>query len=646
MSRFRDSVLSLGPVLFHDYRLGRAHDLSPSGLAHAYAGGEYRRRPQGEAYVASVGTPGAVVVADTGAGDPTRLTSGTLLLFGDELNPTAMSGFQRLLSKRDAGGTAYDLLVDGAAGVFSWYDGVALRTTAAVDRRLQMVAVPFAHGATPTLYGDGTTISRVFSGTIQATGYGADLQIGRYYSGSSYLARGLYLAALLPVQLTTTELNALYVQWGLEAPSYGGPTRDHRIMPVCSHPALTAQYGRARTSTQWIDVSGHGNHATIDESVTESDRCLGNAPLKMPGRGVLCAVAHPATLDPLQGTIATWVRASNLGRFMAFAHSLHLGANRLYMYSHPGLGGADIRARLGTSAAFASGVITQPNEEYLCGIDWNNGNAELYVDGELTATSSYAGLSTFANDFCIGALTGFTVNSVHGETYLFNKPIGAAEHKKLYLEGAHRRTLVIPREYRPVTPTTITAPGHVGPWHLLTGSAEYTDDGERRRLVAVGATDATLAGGAGFGSYRFAMEKGADPNGTLVMFIASAPYEILRGPNQQGYVLAFSNAEAIQMLSSNAGAFALLGATATGYVANNTRYVCQVTRYAGGRLKAWIMGGAYTDWTLALDVTAGGTLLSYTEGKAVAVEIDAGDCVDSVEVRRGSMSPWEWDAAA
>ncbi len=630
MSAFHDCLVDLGAVLLHDYRYGHAHDLSPSGLTSTYAGGQYRRRPAGEGYVAAAGTPGAIVVADTGAGDPLRLTEGTLMVFGDELNPSLIQSDERLISKHDAGGTNYELMMDSGSDIFQWYDGVNTRSTAVVDARLSSVAVPFSHGGTPTLYGDGGDVVEAFSGVIQAVADDADLQIGRLYTGSAHLTRALHAVTIFPTQLTPGDIAETYAQWLLSRPP-GAPRR--RLWSIPRHPLAVAQYGGTRT----LGEDANGNDAiVVGEGVTESNELLERG-VRFPGK-TSSYLRAPAVLDMAAGTVAGWVRTDDTGAFVLIGHvRLAPVDSRVYAYSFGG--GAVITGQLGTSALMTSGIVAQPNTDYYVSLRWDASDGYLDVNGVQVATEPVSGMNA-SLPIPLGALPSFAYESVVGQVELLTSCLTEAEVRSRYLLGARKVLVEHPRYEYPEMPDSLADPAHIGPHVNTSGSHWWLDDGAGRYLKCDLTGNTYLPQHAAFGTWRLTFNIATATSALRIGFIQLGGRTAVLGAGVTCYYLyILPSSSRIQLVRVISGAVTSLANITTVPMSAGTDYCLHITRGAGGAFTIWIEGGAYTEPTEILTATD----LGVVESRRAVFDLERFDVIRDFEVLQGDMTPQEYD---
>jgi len=162
------------------------------------------------------GTPISVVLGYRGASFPLitsletvadssnlRLTTGTVIVFGNFNSQTAT---ETLVSKKDAGGTMYDLYLNATQLVFS--DGTNNRTITTSLNNKRCIGVTFATGGTPIGYVDGLSIGN-FSGAVTIAADDAPLILGNIYSGSQNSQNTIADVLLCSRVLTASEMAAV-----------------------------------------------------------------------------------------------------------------------------------------------------------------------------------------------------------------------------------------------------------------------------------------------------------------------------------------------------------------------------------------------------------------------------------------------------
>jgi hypothetical protein len=135
------------------------------------------------------------------------------------------------------------------------------------------------------------------------------------------------------------------------------------------------------------------------------------------------------------------------------------------------------------------------------------------------------------------------------------------------------------------------------------------------------------------GSYEIEVYK-ADVSWPLMQFIATAP-AAYSDAAQNGYLLEIRGNETVSLGKIVAGVLTYPFSTSSGYVAHSTRYKFRITRRTDGLITFYIIGGAFTEWTVinsATDTTAMSS--SYS-----VLDMDAGDRIYLDRQYLGTVDP-------
>lgn len=185
-------------ALYHDYRSGRLYDWSGNG------NNGTTLAPFTKTGLKCTTTTHNVLVGDTLT---TQLTQGTLLLLAD-FETFSATVVKRLISKRDAGGTNYDLqAVDTGINL---YDGTSTRFLGATVNGSKCIAVNFSNGTTAEGFINGVSKGN-FSGASAIAVDDATLQIcNGAINTASYMDSVAKAAVILSRKLTATEHARIY----------------------------------------------------------------------------------------------------------------------------------------------------------------------------------------------------------------------------------------------------------------------------------------------------------------------------------------------------------------------------------------------------------------------------------------------------
>jgi hypothetical protein len=183
-------------VLYHDYRSRSAIDHSGNGNGGTLSNTCWRSQS-----VCFPSTDSAVRVNDSAE---LQLTTGALVILG---NFTKQTKTTRLISKRDAGGTNYQLSLITSGLRLS--DGVANRDISFSVSNNTLIGVNFADTETAEAFIDGPSIGN-FVGTSSITVDDAQLDIGNDYNDNENSENPFSAALICNRKLTAQEHSDLY----------------------------------------------------------------------------------------------------------------------------------------------------------------------------------------------------------------------------------------------------------------------------------------------------------------------------------------------------------------------------------------------------------------------------------------------------
>lgn len=102
---------------------------------------------------------------------------------------------------------------------------------------------------------------------------------------------------------------------------------------------------------------------------------------------------------------------------------------------------------------------------------------------------------------------------------------------------------------------------------------------------------------AAYGTWEFTLKKVNGAGGFLFVFIASDDDD-WNGATQNGYTIHIDGGERVRLRKITNGTLADIFYTNTGFVELDTYYTYRITRSNLGEWTGYILGGAYTEWTL------------------------------------------------
>lgn len=255
MSRFnpiQDLIDEGALALYHDYRFGHCNDLS----------GNANHGVPSDAVFTNDGIkfPESTSVVTVSDDASLQLTNGCLVVLGDLLDG-ATSG-DKLFSKRDAGGTNYELQLDSTPRI-EFYDGTNTRVLNTSVSGDSFLAVNFSNGSTPEGFLDGVSAGS-FNDVLSVSVDDADLLIGNYFS-NSFNFKGLLKSSLITNrELTATEISELYAYLSAIQPSSNIVQVSQSNWSIdTSDPSLVGAWEMNPVENEIIDLSTGNHNGTI-----------------------------------------------------------------------------------------------------------------------------------------------------------------------------------------------------------------------------------------------------------------------------------------------------------------------------------------------------------------------------------------------
>jgi len=180
-------------VLYHDYRSGCARDWSGNGNSGVLTATQWTN--SGIRFPASTSL---ITVTDS---PELQTTEGTYIVFSESGFFEQYTG-QRIISKRDAGGTQAEFYVSNATTLGFYTGSTAGLITSILGKKY--VAVNWNNGEKPEGFTDGVSVG-LYNAVTAITVDNAPIYIGNIWGGSSQLRNNLSVAAYVNRKLTATE---------------------------------------------------------------------------------------------------------------------------------------------------------------------------------------------------------------------------------------------------------------------------------------------------------------------------------------------------------------------------------------------------------------------------------------------------------
>lgn len=574
---------------------------------------------------------GAISIVDSGAAPELRATSGTIFWTARSFQaPNTGASNGRIVSKRDAGGTAYEALVNNATITFG---GQNMASATMVGGR--SMAVRFVNGTPPSLFVDGV-FRVVAGGNCSVSADDADLYLGNIYtlvSGVNFIDYGLFVIfndAVLGRPITDQEIAALHDSW-VSIISVFEPDRKILIPKplievIGSSPVIEIAGDGKNAANIVPDRSGNGNDLTCSGGPLTQRSCCGRTIYSAYGKGGASGplMQSPVNValypDPWTVVFRVFVRSvgeNNAGHpFM-----IDTGSNRCRTY--PNAGATLLYYLVSYSdgeAVWSFPCVSGVNHVIVLRHTKSNpaNVPAVTVDGEAVVVTTVTPRAGVLNTAPNARVTLFDYYSPAAAARAFDGEISDfaiidgyktdAEARNLYLNHALRCNELANRTDDPVSLAAASPGVKCGPWYSLTGSQTWSDDGTRRRLlgVASGYFVSRRASPQAYGAWYFKVLRADDVGNVYVPLVLSVP-KSLSDSAQNGYLFNLYNPTgsrivAIRRITAGAGGNIIQVADANeagvGYEVFITRTSVDSVAGIAGLFTLWMRGGAYTGWSL------------------------------------------------
>ncbi len=558
------------------------------------------------------------------------IQTGTLIVFGEDL--ASDNQFSRLFYRT----TDIDIDMRKTSSQIGFNSSLASLNYIG----LKCVASRFANGEKADFFNNG-----VFSGSTAATvtigATNAQASLGNRASGTNaQINKSIAVAVLANVKLTNQEISQLYDELMAEhgASLVEIQNTEYSVPKVTDSTLVCHIDGGDKAGNIAPDLSGNGNNGTVSAGVGISRHPVFGEAMKSNGanfNGINLGAGNVGTRDMGTGsfTYGGWFRYNDSTINNQYLFSLYSA----YPLTHILVTNANsIAPRIGYDAGHnVAGAVTValiPGNWYhmALSIDRVGNTMQFYLNGVATGAaidiSALAGLSmSSGNNWWIGAsaaaLAGSTANYKDCRIYK-SKALSAAEIKEWYNHFATKPTYKLMSKNLTPTLANVTS-GKIGnsPFTVNTGTwkvSENTDNSKSIEGVALGSAYRTSK--SAFGTWIFKINKTNTATNSVVRFIATT-MGVYSGTNERGYYITFNATESFKIYrNAGSGTITQLGLTADAYAALSTDYWIAVSRDATGVFKAYIKGGAFTNWTLMITTAAD---LTYTASSYLVLEENA-----------------------
>lgn len=533
-----DLPITAQPVLDLRFFLRTLRDYSGNGNHASVAGSRPYWQSIGQVDALGFLATGRLTVADS---PELQGTSGTVLLAGQWLK-NAVDAI--MFSKRDAGGTQFELGTSSIAGSLSLYDGSAVRTAAIDYPGARTLAITWNSGEAAKAYKDGSFVAD-FSGVSTITVNDAPLIVGNFYDGSLPHPNQVSWVCFFPEVLSADELAALHAWW------LNKHTADLRW------PGMGYRYPRGR-----INIVADGD---MEAEGVSSWAALGGALLTK------------STSNPYQGAQSLQVEKTTASNPYARQTCLTLGKR----YDITGRAWSDGNATpyLYCGGASADWIGTTDPGWQVISIE------NVKADGAFLALQAVGG--------AVGSYCRFD-DIIISE---INAPYEPEAPEPLFVDNLQTARPSIANEGgsrgQALAATDYLTSDSTGRWSLDEESngrrvlrSTLTSNIHRRSLVALDAT------------WIAQLKKSGDSSTVYWMPIATIPGSYIES-GQDGYLVILNSSEQIVLYRVTNGGLATLYTSPTAYIDPTGEYEIKLQRSAAGVFSLWIRGGSFAAWTLA-----------------------------------------------
>jgi hypothetical protein len=632
MSKIIQSLKNEGAlVLYHDYRAFDFQDRSGSGNHGTPTGTIFTRR--GCQFISSA----KITVTDDAS---IKLTEGTLIAYFADGIPAALTGDDRLFSKRNAG-VNYELRFDTTPQI-EFYDGSNVRNLAVSPIGSKYLGVNFSTGATPEGFLDGSSAGN-FDDTVTVTATSDSLYIGNTVGGSRPIQGLLSSALIVNRELTATEHSRLYS----ELSNLTWPSRPY----ILSRASLDVDSGETGLVAGWnmrpaagkiVDVTANGNDGTI-VGATQANTPFGSA-LWFDGVNDVGDCGNDASLNATTGiTLSGWIRADSLTHAGGSNAARIFGKNGSYnMYvSNTGTLVCQFTGLSDTTINAATAIGLGQWYYVVATYSQATGDKRIYINGVLDNTEggTTGTITVTANNLFIGNLTAAILRFWNG-CIAYPKVYSVAKDQAWVTDDYNRgNTALFKTEYGAYESDAAVTAGHLEntPFIVNSGSFKISRDTIEGKTCKV--IECVTAGlvyipiscfhqtpiEAAYGEWKWWLNKGSTSNEINVLFVADV-IGARGAAGQDAYIMRYPSTERFVFGESTAGAYADLSLSAAGYLSESgTWHSIKFTRSNDGAFTF------YADNTL-VDVSGGSgtnptTDTTITSSRYIVFDLDAGDKV-------------------
>jgi hypothetical protein len=626
-------------VLDHRYFTGSFRDWSGNDNHGVPTGCHWENK-----FVRFVGSNDLITVSDS---SELQLTNGTIIVYGNFDQYTSQD---RLVSKRDAGGTNYDLLFNSTTAL-GFYDGAAVRTATINWSGSKSVAISFAASGTPKAYKDGVFVTN-FNGSSTVTVDDADVIVGNYFGGASTQSNPMKGVLIYNVVLTADEIADIH-KWITERQSitktkknFGFSSRLKRYEHEIN---LIAAWEMKSSQGIVVDLIGVLD-GTISGTVAPSRTDSGLNSLRFDGIGQIgisgdntFTTRSYSFLAKSSLTTINCVFSHGASAIGAFYFNFDSGRPLLYLGSNNYKYWVDVPAQDNGIWHHWVVVIAGSGTQDIS-------NAQLYCDGILQTVDFVTFPASAGNPWGNLLIASDNTNYFEGdlaEFEIYDKILLQQEVSALYRKYA--RLIKFYDDLTDANESVTSISSGVAlentQWRIDSGSFKIARDeslSQNQNKVIECSTAGILwqPSGMAYGTWEFDWYKGLDANTIRVLLVASVIGDI-SASNQNAYQLQYNSAEALNLQRRDNGSFGSdVMTSASSYLATDSVwYRMRLTRRYDGSYTMFVKGGSFIDWVLVDTTGGGGTNPAidnvHNDSKYIVLELDPGDKISNFRFYNG-----------
>lgn len=569
----------------------------------------------------------------------------TLVCFADFGDVANYDNFSRMFSKRDGGGTNYEMTV-GSSAIYYRSGASASSLSQTINATypcINMIATTHVTGEKNKVYVNGNYFGEGDT-AIDLAQNDADLQIGNYFGTGGGMLKPIQQALIFNTELSSQQMSQLYDEF-MRSRGIGTLGKRNFQLPenISGNEAnLVGGWNLRNDGGKCRDVSVGSNDMDI----------IGTMQIKTPWGEP--AQKFPGDVAASVETDASFSSTSYANATIAFLFKVGSTGSR-YIAD---IGSSNDNLSIATSNRIPvlNDDINNANQTYsgstaLAEGEWYHGVVEVHSDGtkrfyvnneleidQATATNFTDGSD---DDLVLGTRNGSNPwDGAIGLFQFYDKIFTDAGREKLYREQYVNKLLY--RNTFEDAPVSLGATdGDLNDFIPSTGTWKISEDGTDKWLECVSAGIAYIPSEQAYGTWEFDLNKAASSNPSVI-FTAETNAGI-SDSSQNGYTVIISSTETVSLREGVAGVVTTKLITASAYVAALTKYTIRVTRDYTGEFTVYLKGGAFTTWTL-IDVSGGSgtnpvTDNTITTSKYTVIDLDAGDKISSIRTFQGIISP-------